>query len=616
MVRSDWHNNCIEDVKQIYLRQRELSLLRVLLVALNAKFVHTNLALRYLRAGVRTVCRDVLLREFSINDHLDRVAAEIYEAKADVVGFSCYIWNLKEVAAVIRQLRPVCPEVRFVIGGPEVSFEAEEFLLQYPEVDALVIGEGEESFLELLRTWQDGRDPSHVPGIAWTKGGKIMNNPAPVKALSLNDLPVPYAEDEDFTGRIVYVETTRGCPFNCQYCLSSTFQGVRFLEPERFRRMFRQLLKNGARTIKFVDRTFNANKRHALRILDIVREESGIHPDVQRIRVHCELAGDLLDAEWMNYLKNYPRGLIQLEIGVQSTYQPTLKIVSRLQNFEEWKKFVPEMQSFGIPLHLDLIAGLPEENWIDFRTSFNDVYRVNPDMLQLGFLKVLKGSGLRLQSNRYGLLFNPDPPYTILETKVMSHREILQLQRMEDVLDKYYNSGKFTHAVREVLQLFPTPFDFYHGFAEFWQEKGWFNRQWQGKALFDKLWEFLEKFHTPETKEGADTVAWNRICDALRFDYYMWERPNIVPDFLQIEGGLEREEKADQWKTKQETIRDFAYWETVIPKVKGMDRRQWHRNTAVGYFTTDILQADGSNKPCWYLFHYQQGNVKAYRYEG
>ncbi|EHQ92221.1 B12-binding domain-containing radical SAM protein [Desulfosporosinus youngiae] len=590
--------------------------MRVLLVALNAKFVHTNLALRYLREGVRTVYQDVLLREFSINDHLDRIAAEIYEAKADVVGFSCYIWNLKEVIAVIRQLRPVCPKVRFVIGGPEVSFEAEEFLREHSEVDALVIGEGEESFLELLQTWQDGRDPAHVPGLAWTKGGKIMINPAPVKALSLNDLSFPYAEDEDFTGRIVYVETTRGCPFNCQYCLSSTFQGVRFLEPERFRKIFCQLLKNGARTIKFVDRTFNANKRHALKILDIVKEESIIHPDVKRIRVHCEMAGDLFDAEWMDYLKSYPQGLIQLEIGVQSTYQPTLKVVSRPQNFEEWKKFVPEMQSFGIPLHLDLIAGLPEESWADFRTSFNDVYGVNPDMLQLGFLKVLKGSGLRLQSNRYGLLFNPDPPYTILETNVMSHCGLLQLHRMEDVLDKYYNSGKFTNAVREVLKLFPTPFDFYHGFAEFWQEKGWFHRQWQGKALFDKLWEFLEKVHTPETKEGTDTVSWNRIRDALRFDYYMWERPNIIPDFLQNEVSLKGEEKAGQWKAKQEMIRKQAYWETVIPGVKGMDRRQWHRNTAVAYFTTDILQADGSDRPCWYLFHYQQGNVKAYRYEG
>jgi len=584
--------------------------LRVLLVALNAKYVHTNLALRYLREEVRSVFPDVLLREFSINDHLDGIAGEIYEAKADVVGFSCYIWNLKEIVALIRQLHPVCPNVRFVIGGPEVSFEVEEFLLKYPEVDALVIGEGEKTLLELLQTWQDGRDPSHIPGLAWTKNEKIMVNSNPVKLRSLNELPIPYAEDEDFKSRLVYIETTRGCPFNCQYCLSSTFQGVRFLEPEKFRKMFRHLLKNGARTIKFVDRTFNANKRHAIGILDIVREETEIHPDAQRIRVHCEMAGDLLDQEWMDYFRNYPRGLIQLEIGVQSTHQPTLEIVARAQNFGEWKKYVPEMQSFGIPLHLDLIAGLPEENWTNFRTSFNDVYAVKPDMLQLGFLKVLKGSGLRFQSYHYGLLFIPDPPYTILETRVLSHSEILQLHRMEDVLDKYYNSGKFAYVLSEVLRLFASPFDFYQGFAEFWQKKGWFHRQWQGKALFDKLWDFLQEEYASEMKAGPDTVPWNRICDALRYDYYRWERPNVIPDYLQFESCV-GEGKADQWKTMQETIR-----RALIPEIKEMDRRQWNRNTAVAYFTSDLLSVDESNRPCWYLFYYQQGNVKAYRYEG
>ena len=587
--------------------------MRVLLVALNAKYVHTNLALRYLRGEVKAVYPDVLLREFSINDRLDRIAGELYEAKADVIGFSCYIWNLKEIVALIRQLHPVCPNVKFVVGGPEVSFESEKFLLEHPEVDALVIGEGEKTFLELISTWEGGNDLSHVSGIAWNKSGKIVTNSLQLVATHLNDLPDPYTEKEDFTGRLVYVETTRGCPFNCQYCLSSTFQGVRFLEPERFRLRFRQMLKNGARTIKFVDRTFNANKRHALQILDIVREESKCLPEAQRVRVHCEMAGDLLDDEWMDYFRAYPRGLIQLEIGVQSTYKPTLKIVSRPQNFEDWKKYVPEMQILEIPLHLDLIVGLPEENWTNFRTSFNDVYLVKPTMLQLGFLKVLKGSGLRLQSNHYGLVYNPDPPYTILETPVLSHGEILQLLRMEDLLDKYYNSGKFAHTLCEVLKLFPTPFDFYDGFAEFWEHCGWFNRQWQGKALFDKLWEFIEKFHA----QSLDVPTRDKICDALRFDYYLWERPNTVPDYLQLRRkvSLETEGQADLWKTRQDEVRLNVYWEKLIPEFKQMDRRQWNRNTAVTYFTSDVLQVGESPAPCWYLFHYQQGKVKAYRFE-
>lgn len=583
-------------------------ILRVLLVALNAKYVHTNLALRYLREGIAVVYPDVLLREFSINEHIEQIAGEIYEAKADVVGFSCYIWNIKEIMAVIRHLRPVCPGVRFVLGGPEVSYEVEDFLLENLEVDAIVVGEGEKTFLELLQAWQDGSNYSNVSGIAVrTKNGRVIVNPPSMVPLDLNSLPFPYAQNEDFTGRLVYVETTRGCPFNCQYCLSSTFRGVRFLEPELFRQIFCRLLENGARIIKFVDRTFNANKRHAFDILDIVREESEKHPDARRIRVHCEIAGDLLNEEWMDYFANYPLGLIQLEIGVQSTHQPTLKIVSRPQSFKAWKKYIPQMKALGIPLHLDLIAGLPQESWINFRTSFNDVYEVEANMLQLGFLKVLKGSGLRQQSDSYGLVFIPDPPYTILETSVLSHSKILQLQRMENILDKYYNSDKFKHTLSEALKLFPAPFDFYHSVAEFWHQRGWFNQQWKGKALFDKLWEFL--LH-------QEVVLWEELRDALRFDYYMWERPNLVPEYLEPEVSSEWEEKTDPWKTRQEEIRRDSCWESVIPGYKQIDRRQWNRNTAVAYFTSDVEQMNESKGPCWYLFHYQQGKVKAYRYTG
>jgi Fe-S oxidoreductase len=589
--------------------------LRILLVALNAKYVHTNLALRYLREEVAADFPDVLLREFSINDHLDRIAGEIYEAKADVIGFSCYIWNSKEIMTLVRRLRPVCPKVRIVIGGPEVSFEAEELLLEHPEVDVLVVGEGEKAFLDLLRTWQNGGELARVQGIAWQENGKVVVNPACQSAPDLNGLPLPYTKKEDFTGRLVYVETTRGCPFNCQYCLSSTFQGVRFLQPERFRQMFRLLLENGARTIKFVDRTFNTHKRHAFRILDIVQEESARLPNPQEVRVHCEMAGDLLDEEWMAYLGNYPQGLIQLEIGVQSTHQPTLEIVSRRQNFEDWKNYIPAMKSLAIPLHLDLIVGLPEENWTDFRISFNDVYQVEPDMLQLGFLKVLRGSGLRRESKRYGLVYMPDPPYTILETPVLTYGEILQLQRMEDLLDKYYNSGKFTHALHEVLKLFPSPFDFYHEFAKLWQQKGWFQRQWQGKALFDKLWEFTEGVLAQvQDEEGLDGSTLEKVRDALRFDYYLWERPKVVPDYLSCINSLNFEERADSVKTRQDDIRRDGCWQEVVPEFNKMDRRQWIRNTAVAYFSFDVLLDIEAKAPCWYLFHYQHGQVKAYRY--
>lgn len=596
--------------------------MRILLVALNAKYVHTNLALRYLRRVVNSLYAEVLLREFSINDHLEQIAEELYQAKPDVIGFSCYIWNLKETAALIRRLRPVCPKVKFVVGGPEVSFEAEEFLLEHPEVDALILGEGEKPFLELLTLWEGGGDLSSVTGIAWRKKGKVVLNPARRDFLDMNDLPDPYTEKEDFTGRLVYVETTRGCPFNCQFCLSSTFLGVRFLDPERFRPIFRRLLENGARTVKFVDRTFNANKRHAMEILDVVREESAGFQDGQQVRVHCEMAGDLLDDEWMTYLKAYPPGLIQMELGVQSTHQPTLKLVSRSQYFAAWKKYIIEMQALGIPLHLDLIAGLPAENWLNLRQSFNEVYAVRPDRLQLGFLKVLKGSGLRARSGQYGLIYMPDPPYTILETEWLSHGEILQLHHVEKLLDIYYNSGKFGHSLPEVEKLFPTPFDFYHEFAKYLEQCGWSGRLGQGQALFDKLWAFVESLLDIKTVktavEGSNLVVVTRrekIRDAVRFDYYLWERPRTVPDYLQPEAAGESEENLESWKKRQEEIRFHAYWGDVIPEFKQADRRQWRRNTAVIYFPGDILQPKEPSAPCWYLFHYRQGKGKAYRFE-
>lgn len=578
--------------------------LHILLACLNAKFVHTNLALRYLRDAVQLEFPETELREFTINEPVERIAAEIFEAKAQVIGFSCYIWNLTETLAVIRRLRPVCPDARFVLGGPEVSYDAAAFLSEHEEVDAVVYGEGERTFLELLQTWREKQKPEHVLGLAWrdftAEGMKIRLNP-PRPLLSMADIPIPYQVKEDFQGRLAYVETTRGCPFNCQYCLSSTIKGVRYLEPERFRIIFNRLLADGARTIKFVDRTFNVHKGHAFRILDIVREEAEKYPSEEGVRVHCEIAGELLDQEWVNYLKAYPAGLLQFEVGVQSTHRPTLKIIDRTQHFEQWKVYIQELKCWGtLPLHLDLIAGLPEEDWGNFRESFNEVYAVQPDMLQLGFLKVLKGSGLREKSMEYGLVFSPDPPYTILQTRVMSHEELLKLHRLEDVLDRYYNSGKFQTILPEALSLSSSPFDFYHELAEFWHRRGWFKQSWSGKALFEKLWEFLEfRLAHKNQEHQAGNELRESLRDRLRFDYFRWERPVGIPEFLQI-----TEEKLPKnYGSVKIQIQSDEYWQDKIPERKSMDRRQWARATALDYFSV---------KKQWVLFFYKRGRAEAY----
>lgn len=603
--------------------------MRVLLVSLNAKYVHTNLALRYLREEVRGEFPETKLLEFTINQSVTQIAAEIFEAKADVIGFSCYIWNLEETLAVIRWLHPVCQEQRFVLGGPEVSFETTKLMQDNPEVDVVVRGEGEQTFLELLRVWKNGSNLRGIAGITWREEGALVVNTDRMLPKDLKYLPDAYTVDEAFAGRLVYVETSRGCPFSCQYCMSSTVPGVRFLPPERFRQIFRRLIKAGAKTIKFVDRTFNAQKKHAFQILDIVKEETEKLPEPWMIRIHCEMAGELLDREWITYLKEYPAGLLQLEIGVQSTYQPTLEIIRRSQNFSRWKGYIRELRTeTHIPIHLDLIAGLPNEGWTQFRRSFNEVYEVQPNMLQLGFLKVLKGSGLRLHSREYGLIYAPDPPYTILQTSELHYGELVRLERIEELLNQYYNSGKFAYSLGYILAsgVFTSSFDFYHELVQYWQGKQWFGPPVQGKVLLQRLWDFSKEVFT--SRGGLEL---NALREIMRFDYYLWERPGSVPDFLQVEvKDFEPEKAGRELRTR---IYQDPVWLERIPEMSGMDRRQWTRSCTVETFSFDILsnphQVPGDSGDdlkdmipdniqdfhrVWYLFLYI-GVTKVYRLE-
>ncbi|NMA69001.1 MAG: B12-binding domain-containing radical SAM protein [Desulfitobacterium sp.] len=573
--------------------------MRILLVALNAKYTHTNIAIRYLRECVKDDFPLVESREFTINELIEKIQGEIYEAKAEVIGFSCYIWNITQTLAVVRRLRLVLPHVRIVLGGPEVSFDSSTILEENPEIDAIVVGEGEKSFPRLLHAWQDGKEPVEVPGLVWRDSqGKIHSNPAG-QFIDMAELPNPYREDENFRGRLAYLETSRGCPFSCQYCLSSTFHGVRFLPPERFREFLRRALQAGAKTVKLVDRTFNTSKKHAFTILDIAREEAGKFPPDANIRIHCEMAGELIDEEWLNYLRDYPKDLVQFEIGVQSTNQETLDIISRPQKFQRWAGYIKELRRMDKShLHLDLIAGLPQEDWASFRNSFNDVYKVQPHMLQLGFLKVLKGSGIRNKSEEYGLVYTPDPPYTILETGVLSHKELLKLHRLEEILERYYNSGRFENSVAYATQGFPTPFDFYHEFAEYWHDQGWFRQNWSSKALFEKFWTFMDS----QDQKLPTSFDLNNFRELLRYDYYLGERPSDVPNYmLPSEDDL----PPDYQKLKRE-IQHHPIWEEKVPVYSSMERRRWSRATAVELFQ--------GPDPRWILFFYSGGKTLTYEF--
>ncbi len=584
--------------------------MHVLLVALNAKYVHTNLAVRYLRERVKSEFPMTEIREFTINEPVEKIAEEIYSLKADVIGFSCYIWNIRETLELMRRLRPVCPSTHFVLGGPEVSFFPTELMANQKEIDVVVIGEGENSFPNILHTWAAGQqDLSGVAGIGWReKDGRICVNQADPVMLDMDELPLPYGQEENLQNRLVYVETSRGCPFRCAYCLSSVTEGVRFLSPEKFRVTLRTLIKYGARTIKFVDRTFNARKSHAMAILEIAREESLLLGEDDGLRVHCEFAGELLDQEWMEYLRTYPSGLLQLEIGVQSTHRETLAAIKRPQHFDGWSGYVRELKQEGhIPIHLDLIAGLPGEDWQAFRKSFNDVYAVQPDMLQLGFLKMLKGSALRQNSAQYGLVFAPDPPYKILQTSCLSHGELIQLARIERLVDRYYNSGKFSVSLPAIISHFASPYDFFDKMASYWHKNEWFRQAWQGKALYTKLWDFLEDLNRSElTWEKGIMQEWREV---LRFDFYLWEKPGSVPSFL-----LPLGEKETGRKEREEEIRFHSQWESRIAPYSELDRRQWARATAVECFDFDVLAEDRIKGKTWYLFFYR-GETRVLRFE-
>ncbi len=597
--------------------------LRILLVALNASYVHTNLAIRYLREVLVTEEKpewEIHIREFTINERLENIAAEIFEQQPDILGFSCYIWNIQQILALLRRLRRVLPRTFFLGGGPEVSFDSEKLLGTYPEWDGIIPGEGEYTLRDLVKTLSAGNRLSEVKGLVWRdRQGLIMKNPAEADCPDLNQLPNPYIREESFKDRLVYVETSRGCPFQCEFCISSTTSGIRYLKPEGLRLVLRRLFDSGATTIKFVDRTFNASKKHALAILDLFREEAqrkiaeriiaGVDESNEGVlRAHCEMAGELLDEEWLEYLSNYPQGMVQLEIGVQSTHQPTLKAVRRVQKFSRWQAAVRFLQhSCGIPIHLDLIAGLPLEGWQELRQSFDEVFGVRPDRLQLGFLKVLKGSGIWEKSEDYGFEYAPDPPYTILKTRELTHTQIINLNRIEEVVEKYYNSGKFKYSLEYIFLDDKSPFDFFDSFAQYWRTKGWFGQEWSSQGLFRNLGEFLNVRSGGQTKQ-----VWR---EALRFDYFRRQRPGQIPYFLQDSDSIDCNQT--EQNMIREKIRKDPVWKTIIPESIDSDRRQWARSTAIEYFTVDIpggLKNPQLETGCWYLFYSGQKKTKYFKY--
>ena len=491
--------------------------MKILLAAINAKYIHSNPAVYSLRAYAGEELRPyVVLAEYTINQLREDVLADLYRQAPDLLGFSCYIWNIGFIRPLIREIRQVLPSVEILLGGPEVSFDPEEALSC--GADYVLSGEGEESFSRLCLALEKGHPLSEVPGLSWNEDGVFYQNEPP-KPLDMAKLPFVYEDLSPFADRILYYEAQRGCPFNCQYCLSSVDKGVRFQPIEKVERELQIFLDKKVRQVKFVDRTFNASPKFAMAVWRYLHEhDNGV------TNFHFELAAELLTDEMLAFLPSVRPGLFQFEIGVQTTYGPTLGAIDRRSSFESLTRKVRALQKAkNIHLHLDLIAGLPYESFVQFRQSFNDVYGLDPDQFQLGFLKLLKGSGLRRDSEKYGIVAREEAPYEVLCTDALPYGDMLKLKDIESLTDSYYNSCQFGTALRYLCGLTETPFDFYLGFSEFCRSGGLFDRPPSRIGRFEALYGY------GITLSGCDRekLAW-----LLKYDLCGREKPKKLPAWM------------------------------------------------------------------------------------
>lgn len=498
--------------------------MKVLLTAINSKFIHSNLAVRYLKSFTRDMDYESVIKEFTINDREERILEEIIKEKPDIVSFSTYIWNVELISRISNLIKRVNPKIEILYGGPEVSFDSRKFLKENIG-DYVIEGEGEKTYRDFILYKLGEIKLDEVKGLHYKMLDNVFSNEKR-PLMSMNEIVFPYEENEDLSNKIVYYEASRGCPFNCKYCLSSTSHGVRFLDTDRVLKELMYFINKKVRLVKFVDRTFNCNHKFAMSIWKFLIDQN------TNTEFHFEISGDILREEEIKLLATAPEGRFRFEVGVQTTNNEVLKNINRFVNFDDIKEKVVELQSIKhITQHLDLIAGLPGEDYESFINSFNDVYAIKPEEIQLGFLKLLKGSSMREEADEYGMEFSPYPPYEILKTNKISYEELIKLKKVEEMVDKYYNSKKFKNIINYFEKRFQTPFEFYYKMGLFFEEKGYFNKN-IGNIEYYKV--FLD-FNREILKDDNKFV--NEI---VKFDYLLYNKKRGLPNF--IKSGISKEE--------------------------------------------------------------------------
>ncbi len=604
--------------------------MKFLLVAVNAKYIHSNPAIYSLRAYARQTMPvsggtdmlpsakdmlnveeqnlqtpvDIQLAEYTINQELQEILSDLYLRKPEAIGFSCYIWNWRRIQELLVELHKLLPETEIWLGGPEVSYAGEEIYKAYPYLTGIFVGEGEASFRDVIAYYakrnmvedcdhgvgestpdirkQENREScvlTQIPGLYLPTGYT-----APREPMDLNELPFLYEDLEPFTNRIIYYESSRGCPYSCSYCLSSIEKSVRFRNPEIVKRELQFFLDKQVAQVKFVDRTFNCKHTQAMEIWQYLKDhDNGI------TNFHFEIAANLLTEEEIVLLNSLRPGLVQLEIGVQTTNPRTLEAIHRRMDAEQLEQIVQKLQrGNNIHLHLDLIAGLPYEDYESFGNSFNQVYDMEPEQLQLGFLKVLKGSYMQEMTEEYGLVYGSQPPYEVLYTKWLSYQDVIRLKQVEEVLELYYNSGQYIYTLKQLVKAFATPFQMYEQMAEYFREQGYFLNSPSRVYRYQVLFDFACKY------DGGRAEIYREL---LTFDLYLRENIKSRPDFAPEVA--EQKEFLRTFYQKEEEERRY------LPDYRDYDWKQLSKMTHLEYFRYPM---EG-----YILFDYRNRNPLTYQ---
>ncbi len=562
--------------------------MKTLLVAINAKYSHTSLSVRTLHAYARVTFpqSEISFAEYTINQRPDAILAKLYHAKPDMIGFSCYIWNIETVCVLAREIRKLLPECFLFFGGPEVSFSFDSYLTE-GLCDCVLTGEGEASLVALLHARENASSLDSVPSAAFLQEGSIVHIPQ-AAPICLDTLPFPYDNLSVLKNRILYYEASRGCPFQCSYCLSSREKSVRFKSLDTVLPQLQRFLDAKVRQVKFVDRTFNCRKDFCMSIWRyLAAHDNGV------TNFHFEIGADLLDSECLDFLSSVRPGLFQFEIGVQSTHPQTLSAIHRSAPKDKLFDNVRALRTHTpVHLHLDLIAGLPYENYAAFRQSFNEVYELAPHQLQLGFLKVLKGSGLEREKTTFGLVHHTLPPYEVLYTDALSYEDVLRLKGIEEMTELYYNSGRYGNTLTALLQLFPSPFDFYQALSQFYFSAGYIDTPPSLTESYHILLRLASQLPSADTHR----IGWH-----IKYDMLRHQKIGSTPEWL----------PTDLYSRYKEQI--FAFYRdekniaTYLPHYQGMHALQIFRLAHLEVFPFQL--ETGASTPTAYLFDYAHRDV-------